>query len=307
MNQSGESPSELQYLREQNRLFKAILDKAPILISAKDLNGNVLFTSEQFAVLEGPSPAEYVSKSVFDLFPEAIARQLWQNDLKAQQSAEPIIAEESVYHKDGTLHTYHTCKFRLTDAHEALIGTCAVSFDITHLKELEHDVVHDPLTGLFNRRSFIESVNYEIKRAARCHQRLFLALLDLDGFKAFNDRFGHIKGDDLLRLLADEMRQTFRRPSDFCFRLGGDEFAVLFSADSQEKALHTLNTFREVFQGKYCTMDGVCAGVFSVSIGVKMIEPTEITTAQSAYEQADSVLYQAKMAGKNQCCVSVSQ
>lgn len=294
---------ELEYLRRQNRLFRAILEKAPILISAKDLAGNVLITSEQFSLLEGPAPAEYVDRNVFDLFPEAIAEQLWNNDLKAQQSSVPIIAEEAVYHRDGTLHTYHSCKFRLTDDHNTLIGTCAVSFDITHLKELEHDVLHDPLTELLNRRSFLHSVDFEMKRAARSRQLLFLALLDLDGFKEFNDRYGHVKGDDLLRLLASEIESTFRRPSDFGFRLGGDEFAVLFSAASQEKALQIMNRFRKGFQSQYVLLPDVCEGAFSVSIGVKPIDPSEETSAASAYEQADAALYQVKMSGKNQCCL----
>ncbi len=292
---------ELTFLRRQNRLFSAILENAPLLISAKDLTGNVMFVSEHFSVLQGPAPAEFVNKSVYELFPEDIADQLWQNDLKAQQSETPIFAEEDVYHNDGSLHTYQTCKFRLTDEAETLIGTCAVSVDITHLKQLQHDVNHDPLTHLLNRRFFEDCFDIELDRSARDAQYLSLVLLDLDGFKAFNDKFGHVKGDELLVLVADEIRHSFRRPGDHAFRLGGDEFAVIFAADSKQTAVKMVDHFRQSFIDRVNAHAPNWGTMCSVSAGVVTLGKNEKFSVQRAYELADSALYRAKTSGKNRC------
>lgn len=296
--------SELTYLRRRNRLFSAILDNAPILISAKDLDGNVMFVSQHFSELEGPSPECFVNKSVYELFPNDIADRLWQNDLKAQRSDVPINAEEEVFHRDGALHTYQTCKFRLTDESEKVIGTCAVSVDITHLKALQHDVNHDPLTRLLNRRFFEHCFQIELDHSARDHSLLTLALLDLDGFKAFNDEFGHVKGDKLLVLLADEIRRAFRRPCDHGFRLGGDEFAVIFSADSKQTAVKMVDDFREAFLGKVASFAPEWVSMSSISAGVLTLAAGEVFSITRAYELADSALYRAKTSGKN-CCFSV--
>jgi PAS domain S-box-containing protein len=129
--------SQLKEMENTRILFQTILDNAPVLISAKDVKGTVILTNRQFRVLDGPSPEEFVGKNVYDLFPREVADQLWQNDLAAQATDEPIEAEETVAHKDGTTHTYYTLKFPLRDQAETLLGTCAVSTDITQVKELQ--------------------------------------------------------------------------------------------------------------------------------------------------------------------------
>ena len=158
---------ENKSLKEQISLFSSILDNAPILISAKDLKGNVLMTNAHFSVLDGPAPEAYLNKNVYDLFPKEIADELWENDKKAQNSVTPIEAEEHVFHKDGSTHAYHTTKFRLLDEKGTLIGTCAVSFDITDMKRLEQEVQYDHLTGLYNRRLLEKTIENEMARAAR--------------------------------------------------------------------------------------------------------------------------------------------
>lgn len=277
-----------------NRLLKAILKHSPVLISAKDIKGNILFTSESFAVLDGPSPGEYVNRNVFDLFPREIAEQLWANDLKAQQSEQPVVAEEEVIHADGTRHVYHTCKFRLEDDHGKLIGTCSVSFDITHLKKMEHQANHDPMTDLYNRRYLDECFSHERRRARRDNKQLVFVLFDLDKFKTFNDKFGHVKGDELLIDFARQLRQFFQRPSDFCFRLGGDEFAVILSTDN---FTGTLAQIRQVTESVNLAWQQEHEFACSISAGVSIVSKS--STSKKAYREADQALYKAKEQGRN--------
>lgn len=292
--------TELARLREENRWFKSILDSAPVLLSAKDLQGNILFVSGHFSVLNGLAPQDYVNKNVFELFPKEIAQQLWDNDLLAQRSEKPIVTEEQVYHKDGLLHTYQTTKFQLADANDQTIGTCAVSFDISDLKSLEYDVVRDPLTGIYNRRMLEDCLNAERQRAAREGKTLAFAMLDLDGFKQFNDQHGHQKGDELLIATANVMQNLLRRPTDFCFRIGGDEFAVLFPTDSAQAALQlmssVINRLRVEIGDSFEPAQG-----FGISIGIRTVEPHDPITNRQVFFDADKALYRCKAMGKGQC------
>ncbi len=277
-----------------NRLLRAILKHAPVLISAKDRQGNILFTSESFSVLDGPAPHEYVNRNVFDLFPKDIAEQLWANDLKAQMSATPIIAQEEVFHADGTKHIYHTCKFRLEDDNGRLIGTCSVSFDITHMKKMEHQANHDALTDLYNRRYLDECFTSERRRARRDKKHLIFVLFDLDKFKTFNDKFGHVMGDELLIDFAKQLKQHFQRPSDFCFRLGGDEFAVILTTDNVDASLGQITqvtqSVNQHWQQQY---------EFACSISAGVCIASKLSSSKKAYREADQALYKAKEQGRN--------
>ncbi|TAA47234.1 EAL domain-containing protein [Corallincola spongiicola] len=113
-----------------------IIEHCPALISAKDLNGNILFVNRHFALLDGPSPEEYVGKNVFELFPKKIASELWSNDLKAINQG-GLEVEETCYHKGGKLHTYLSNKFPLKDSTGEIFGICAISTDITERKATE--------------------------------------------------------------------------------------------------------------------------------------------------------------------------
>jgi diguanylate cyclase (GGDEF)-like protein len=93
-------------------------------------------------------------------------------------------------------------------------------------KRLRHSALSDPLTGIANRRSLLTRIDYEIARHARGRRGFALVMLDLDGFKALNDRFGHLAGDDLLCDVAAALERTIRG-QDTVARIGGDEFCVL--------------------------------------------------------------------------------
>ena len=236
---------ENKSLKEQISLFSSILDNAPILISAKDLKGNVLMTNAHFSVLDGPAPEAYLNKNVYDLFPKEIADELWENDKKAQNSVTPIEVEEHVFHKDGSTHAYHTTKFRLLDEKGTLMGTCAVSFDITDMKRLEQEVQYDHLTGLYNRRLLEKTIENEMARAAREQLQFVFVLIDLDNFKLVNDQYGHQRGDEILVKTAESFRNVLHRPSDFCYRLGGDEFVATFCAPCQQTANELIEALRK--------------------------------------------------------------
>lgn len=165
------------------------------------------------------------------------------------------------------------------------------------LRKFEHHALTDALTGLHNRHSMNEAFTREIKRCSKNDQPVSLIMIDVDNFKVFNDRFGHIAGDRALSAVASVLRHQFR-PRDVLVRFGGDEFAVLLPEIDEEKALSIADRVRQTVSGK--TADGSDSLIqipVQISMGIAQLEPGG--TLNSVIRAADAALYRAKHAGRN--------
>ncbi len=156
--------------------------------------------------------------------------------------------------------------------------------------EVQRLAITDPLTGLFNRRKLDEMLMIEVERALRYDRPLSLIMLDLDGMKSLNDRFGHPAGDEALRIVADKIRKQIRSV-DLPTRYGGDEFVVLLPEANLEAARNVgkricAKVTSTSFHGEY----------LSVSAGVAQWSP-EFEKASQFLKVADQAMYQAKRAG----------
>ncbi len=110
-----------------------------------------------------------------------------------------------------------------------------ILMEYEELKKLQINAATDPLTGLYNRRLFEEYFDKELNRARRYNQHLALVIMDLHRFKEVNDRHGHLKGDEALRIAATTLRKSLRT-SDYAFRIGGDEFALMLPQSDPDQA-----------------------------------------------------------------------
>jgi len=291
--------AENEALREKSRLLKSILTNAPLLISAKDTSGNILFTNPQFRLLDGPAPEDYINRNIYDLFPKNIADELWNNDLKAQNSVAPIHAEEQVQHKDGKIHSYHTTKFRLLGKTDEVIGTCAISIDISNAKKMEFDAYHDYLSGLHNYRYFVENLPRDVARAKRNNKLLNVALIDLDSFKTINDNLGHEQGNTVLIAVAKVLKELFHRPDDICMRIGGDEFALIFMSNDIDSARNIISLAHTHINDAIEIVLGNTGLACTNSIGAKYIQPGDTADFDTIYKLIDDALYKVKRSGKN--------
>jgi diguanylate cyclase (GGDEF)-like protein len=166
--------------------------------------------------------------------------------------------------------------------------------------ETETEVLHelasiDSMTGLQNRRDFLAKTEAEWQRAKRYAREMSLVILDIDQFKAINDRFGHATGDLVITTIARICQET-KRVSDIAGRLGGEEFAILLPETGIDAANLYANRLREVISRKTPKMleGGIAA---TVSIGVSSVTAAE--TVAELFKHADAALYQAKHAGRN--------
>jgi diguanylate cyclase (GGDEF)-like protein len=162
--------------------------------------------------------------------------------------------------------------------------------------------VTDELTGLYNRRFFIQSLNREIRRAERYGNDLALLMLDIDNFKKYNDAFGHLAGDRLLRRFSDRLRKQARN-TDVVTRYGGEEFAILMPDTDISMAAHLAERIRKDFQDRPVAEHGMePAGKTTVSIGCAQLTDKTGSKADDLIRMADDCLYRAKNNGRNQIC-----
>lgn len=158
----------------------------------------------------------------------------------------------------------------------------------------------DGLTGLPNRRRFDAYWAQEWQRALRAATPLAVIMLDVDHFKAYNDRYGHQQGDECLRQVGAALRATIRRAGELVARYGGEEFVVVMPGAGQAHALETAQAIRAAIEatGMVHETSGV-APVVTVSVGVAWGVPTPTDARDLLVQQADAALYAAKAQGRN--------
>jgi diguanylate cyclase (GGDEF)-like protein len=161
------------------------------------------------------------------------------------------------------------------------------------LKRLLALAREDPLTGVLNRRAFMERLDAELGRVARTGEPCSVAVLDVDHFKVINDRFGHAAGDSALRGLVAAVSQRLRR-GDAVGRLGGEEFVVLLAGTGCEHAAACAEELRVLV-----AREAQAAGMpFTVSVGVASVSD-DATTVDAVLAAADAALYRAKREGRD--------
>lgn len=166
---------------------------------------------------------------------------------------------------------------------------------------IRRQVVTDHLTGLYNRRHFVNRAREEIERSLRYQHPLSLLMIDIDHFKHFNDRYGHATGDRVLQTVAGIFRRALRNV-DLCARLGGEEFAILLPNTPAANARHVAERVRTTLSSyRYTGLGLPPEDNVTISIGVATC-PLDATTLDDLLELADKALYTAKSRGRDRVC-----
>lgn len=171
-------------------------------------------------------------------------------------------------------------------------------------EHLRSEATHDPLTDLLNRRQLDENLEREIARAVRGNYPVSAIMLDVDHFKALNDRYGHMAGDEVLKALS-RIITAQARASDLAFRYGGEEFLIILPNMPEAAALQRAELWRSECQASIIETQGLRID-FTVSAGVSTF-PTHASDAITLISTADRALYQAKHEGRNRVCLFPSQ
>lgn len=296
-----QAEAEIARLSQWNEL---LLNSAGEGIYGVDLDGRCTFINPAAIGALGFSRQEVVGRNQHDLFHHHRA-----DGLRSPEEDCPVFAtlrdgirrevEDSFMRKNGEVFPV---QMTVTPIHEVgqLVGVEVVFQDIARRKAMEQELTRlattDALTGIANRRRFLEHMESELARVRRFAEKSFFLMLDLDNFKHVNDTWGHSVGDAALRHFADTCRLRVRQ-SDYFGRLGGEEFGIILSRTDKAGALQ----FAEALRGSVADSPAQTAKgpvPMTVSIGIAEFRDGD-ETSDNILVRADTALYSAKANGRN--------
>jgi diguanylate cyclase (GGDEF)-like protein/PAS domain S-box-containing protein len=303
--------------RNKEEIFQAVTENAADMIALVDVKGRRLYNSPSYKRILGYSPAELSETSSFEqIHPDDRFRVL-DAAREARESGVGKRLEYRIKHKDGSWRVLESIASTIRDAKGEVAKLVIVNRDITERKraeqQLEHNLFHDPLTGLPNRRQFLDRLQNAFARRRRDSGRSYaLLLVNVDHFKVFNETMGTDKGDlmltEIARRLVAQIRQddTLARPirdrsaiDVVLFRLGGDEFTILLDAigdpsDAMRVAKRIQTAVAEPFS--------VESRELRVSVSAGIALSTQVhQRPEDILKDADVALRRAKSLGGSRC------
>ncbi len=287
-------------LPSEERL-QAILEQSPIGVSvSRRDDGKIIFVNTRFAELIGLKREDLIGRQARDYYLDRHQRERVIERLRSYGSVTNM--EVQFRRADGssfwTLFTVNQAVIQGVQVNLAWI------YDYTDRRNMEEALrdmaSRDPLTGIYNRRSFMELARSQLARAHRFSEPMSVFVLDVDHFKRINDSYGHATGDDALRMVAGGC-QAILREYDILGRLGGEEFVVVLpGATAQESRVVAERVRRHLSRMAIPGPEGRFH--LTSSIGISAIEGA-YDTLEKAIHRADLALYRAKREGRNRVVV----
>ncbi len=245
---------------------------------------------------------------VMTLITEALGMSASYDDSLSRATQKLAVAHERDQVKpivESLLQSTHAMR----DTNKALENRLSLSkAEISNLQQsleaIRAESLTDPLTGLGNRKYFDRSIETAVQNALASGEPLSLLMFDIDHFKSFNDSYGHLTGDQVLRLVGMSLKQTIKG-QDITARYGGEEFAVVLPNTALRQALTVADHIRRAVMAKELKKKstGEILGRVTISVGVSMLKPGDDT--DSLIERADACLYAAKRNGRNRVICEV--
>ena len=279
--------------------YRAAVDAAAIF-SETDKSGIITYVNEQFCDISGYSAQELIGQNhrilnsgqhppefFIDMWKKVSRGQVWKGEICNRK-------------KDGSLYWVESTIVPMyDDASQRVQKYVSIRFDVTEkrkfLETLQWQAEHDELTGLPNRFLLSKALDQAIVKAKSQPSTAAVGVLDLDGFKQINDRYGHEIGDRLLVAVADRLKHSMRI-EDTVARLGGDEFVLILGVLDPRVLESALQRLLAALSAVYI-IDGIGINI-SASIGVTLY-PNDNENADTLLRHADQAMYKAKQSGRN--------
>ena len=293
---------------ESEERFRIIAEHSMDIIKVLDPQGKIIYASPAIEKILGYPVRKMIGKPFYTTIHSddmEKARNEFKEMLKTKKYIQINLRR---IHQDGHYIWLNTDFVPVLNPEGEVEKIVAISNDITELRKKEKKLAKmaysDHLTGLPNRRKFMECLQQAIYTSERTGKVTALMVLDCDKFKQINDNFGHDTGDEVIKEFAKRVRTSIRK-MDTLSRVGGDEFTIVLPELSHEQDADAISKriFEEVRKPMYIKGKKL---QITVSIGISFY-PTNTSNMEELFKEADIALYKAKESGRNKCCFSWKQ
>lgn len=292
-----------QTLKTENKELQTYIHvmEEHVYTTKTDTKGIITEVSDSFCRLTGYTRAELIGKTHSSIRSPETDNSFFENMWSILLEGNIWEGEIKSMRKDGSSFWMQVIIFPHYNVYKELIGYASIRHNISAVKQLEYAVIHDGLTGLYNRRYYDEVMERELMRAKREKTYFTFVMLDVDYFKLYNDTYGHREGDNVLKAIGTLLKHTLNRGSDFVFRLGGEEFGFFFINESLETSLTFVKSICKKIENLCIPHSKNKASPYvTASFGLVTINmQTAVTDEQAIYIAADNALYKAKESGRN--------
>ena len=297
-------------LYERKRLLFDATFNSPLPACITDTNHEILMANDSYWSMFGPLPAGRKSLKCYEHRPGNACR-TERCPLNQAMGGATTYTYETSKNKDGVFLPFIVTAKPLLDVTGRVVGIVESFQEISELKRTERALeesnhkletlsITDALTRIANRRRFDEVLVQEHARHARSGAELSLILLDIDQFKAFNDRYGHVNGDECLQRIARVIADCACRPADLAARYGGEEFACILPETGRGGAVAVAEKIRRGIINLAIPHHGSkVADYVTASLGVVTVKCSDEESVVDIVARVDELLYQAKASGRN--------
>jgi len=273
----------------------------------KELNYSGLFGKWYTKI--GLTEEKVVGKNIREVFPDESHKIHEESAIKALKG-EHVVYNWSLIANNKYLF-YQISLSPMENSKGEIIGVVAIGRDITKKVIIENELkisneklkklsFLDGLTNIPNRRYFDEYIARKWENVSEASVDFSMIMIDVDYFKAFNDTYGHIKGDECLKVISKEIKNCLRKPEDLICRYGGEEFAIVLPETSAKEAEIIAHRIRSKVEGLKITNNNSPINPYiTVSIGFATMKPSKNTLYKTLISNADKALYKAKEKGRN--------
>ncbi|MFZ6734263.1 sensor domain-containing diguanylate cyclase [Undibacterium sp. Ji42W] len=288
-----------EQLRQSEFNFRRLFENMQDVYYRTDVDGIVQKVSPAVTKILGYTPDEIEGKPAAALYPQMGDREAFRKEIMLHGMVNDFPGQ--MVTKDGRTIDISVNSQALYDDEGNYAGAEGICRDVTQRKMLERELQRlattDSLTGIANRRAFLEHAEHIFKSCQRYQTQMTLLMLDLDFFKSINDKYGHQSGDLALIRFAEAVKLELRE-SDLFGRLGGEEFCVLLQQANQPEAMLVAERIRAHVQSLLLNTAAGEPFSLTVSIGIAIYR-SEDDRLGRLLERADKALYQAKSKGRN--------
>ena len=272
--------------------------------------GDIIRVNQRFIDVFGytvddlPNLDQWWVKAYPDAHYREAVKKTWQSALETgNETGQDIPAHD--YHvtcKNGNTITMEVSGINLGDEYIAVFNDATKRLEDQNI--LRDMAFLDSLTQIANRRRFDEKLSKEFEKAVECGDDLAIILIDIDHFKLFNDRYGHVEGDLCLYNVAQAIACTVSRTEDFVARYGGEEFVVLLPQTDKQGALFIAEHIQKAIEELHVPHEDSFTGYLTLSMGINAIGKDDNCVQKEFIKAADSALYYSKRQGRN--CLALS-